>query len=429
MTLIDKLMEKTKRAVSPSSQLDAKDGAAAAAQSAPGASLAAASGSAYLPSPASSISAPAASSATSAAVPMSTDRPASTLAAPQTLSSSPSSTALSASSDPQADRRRRKCTLVDLDLRQTLGTGSFGRVHLVKHRPTGKYYAMKVLKKAEVVKHKQVEHTINEKSILEMIEHPFLVNLFSSFQDSCNLYMVMEYVSGGELFSYLRRSQAHPTNQRFSNNVAKFYAAEVCLAFEYLHSKDVIYRDLKPENLLLDSQGHIKITDFGFAKHVPDITWTLCGTPDYLAPEIIQSRGYGKAVDWYALGVLIFEMLAGYPPFYDEDHVKMYEKILQGKIKWPAHFDPAAKDLLKRLLTSDLTKRYGNLKAGSKDIKMHKWFTGLDWNKLFLRQIPPPYVPPNRGEGDTSNFDSYAEDPEPYGRVQVDPYAQLFKDF
>ncbi|ORZ30315.1 camp-dependent protein kinase [Catenaria anguillulae PL171] len=325
--------------------------------------------------------------------------------------------------DAQAERRRRKTTLAEVELRQTLGTGSFGRVHLVRLRSTGKYYAMKVLKKAEVVKHKQVEHTLNEKNILEQIDHPFLVSLHSSFQDSANLYMIMEYVTGGELFTYLRRSQ------RFSNNVAKFYAAEVVLAFEYLHSKDIIYRDLKPENLLLDAQGHVKITDFGFAKHVPDITWTLCGTPDYLAPEIIQSRGYGRAVDWYALGVLIFEMLAGYPPFYDEDHVRMYEKILQGKIKWPSHFDPAAKDLLKRLLTTDLTKRYGNLKGGSKDIKMHKWFAGLDWNKLYNRQIPPPYTPPNRGEGDTSNFDAYPEEAEPYGKVQPDPYAQLFKDF
>jgi protein kinase A len=186
---------------------------------------------------------------------------------------------------------------------------------------------------------------------------------------------------------------------------------------------------LKPENLLLDSKGNIKITDFGFGKYVPDITWTLCGTPDYLAPEIIQSKGYGKAVDWYALGVLIFEMLAGYPPFYDEDHFRLYEKILAGKVKFPAHFDPAAKDLLKRLLTSDLTKRYGNLKNGPADIKRHKWFANIDWKKLVKGQIPAPYIPPFRGDGDTGNFDQYPEDHEEYGKPGADPYRDKFKDF
>jgi len=316
-----------------------------------------------------------------------------------------------------------KLGLTDFVILQTLGTGSFGRVHLVKLRATGKFYAMKVLKKSEVVRLKQVEHTVNEKSILEQIDHPFLVHMQATFQDAHNLYMVLEYVVGGELFSYLRKSQ------RFPNHISKFYAAEVILAFEYLHSKDVIYRDLKPENLLLDENGHIKITDFGFAKHVPDITWTLCGTPDYLAPEIIQSKGYSKAVDWYALGVLIFEMLAGYPPFYDEDHFKLYEKIIAGKIKWPSHFDPAAKDLLKRLLTSDLSKRYGNLKGGSVDIKKHKWFAGVDWNKLNKCQIPAPYIPVVKGEGDTSNFDRYPEETEAYGQPGPDPYREKFVGF
>ncbi|CAG8604652.1 8198_t:CDS:2 [Funneliformis caledonium] len=316
-----------------------------------------------------------------------------------------------------------KFLLSDFTICRTLGTGSFGRVHLAQSKYNNKFYAMKVLKKSEVVRLKQVEHTNNEKHILEQVQHPFLVNLWGTFQDSTNLYMVMDYVVGGELFSILRKSQ------RFPDHVAKFYAAEVVLAFEYLHSKDIIYRDLKPENLLLDRNGHIKITDFGFAKYVPDITWTLCGTPDYLAPEIIQSKGYGKAVDWYSLGVLIFEMLAGYPPFYDEDHMRLYEKILSGRIKYPSSFDPIAKDLLKRLLTSDLSKRYGNLKAGSKDIKSHQWFKGIDWDKLIQRDVTAPYIPNFSGDGDTSNFDVYPEEREPYGKPSNDLYRDKFPSF
>lgn len=182
-----------------------------------------------------------------------------------------------------------------------------------------RFYAMKVLKKQQVVKMKQIEHTNDERRMLQKVKHAFLVTLWGTFQDSKNLYMVMDFVEGGELFSLLRKSQVsdidcftyhHQTyslseyvgsrrKKRFPNPVAKFYAAEVTLALDYLHSMHIIYRDLKPENLLLDRHGHLKITDFGFAKEVPDITWTLCGTPDYLAPEIVASKGYNKSVDWF----------------------------------------------------------------------------------------------------------------------------------
>ncbi|WWD03140.1 hypothetical protein V865_001187 [Kwoniella europaea PYCC6329] len=242
--------------------------------------------------------------------------------------------------------------------------------------------------------------------------HPFLVNLWGTFQDVNNLYMVMDFVAGGELFSLLRKSQ------RFPNSVAKFYAAEVALALDYLHSLDIIYRDLKPENLLLGADGHVKVTDFGFAKHVPDITWTLCGTPDYR---------YNKSVDWYALGVLIFEMLAGYPPFFTEDGnpMKLYEKV-----RYPSYFDPLAKELLKNLLVGDLTKRYGNLRAGSSDIFAHGWFAEVDWDKLYRREIPAPYVPKIEGEGDASQFDRYQEaDVSAYGKAGTGPYDHFFTDF
>ncbi|KAF9922171.1 cAMP-dependent protein kinase catalytic subunit [Linnemannia zychae] len=321
---------------------------------------------------------------------------------------------------PQQATTRRKFNLDDFRIHRTLGTGSFGRVHLVQSRFNSRFYAMKVLKKTEVVRLKQVEHTNNEKMILERVEHPFLINMWGTFQDVRNLYMVMDYVVGGELFSVLRKSQ------RFPEHVARFYTCEVLLALEYLHSHAVIYRDLKPENLLLDSMGHIKITDFGFAKHVPqNMTWTLCGTPDYLAPEIIQSKGYGKAVDWWSMGVLMFEMCAGFPPFFDEDHIKLYGKIMAGKVRYPPHFQPALKDLLKRLLTADLTKRYGNLRGGASDIKNHAWFEGVNWDMVYSRQIEAPYRPTIMGEGDASNFDDYPEDAEQYGVYPIGEQDEL----
>ncbi|RKO96285.1 hypothetical protein CXG81DRAFT_2381, partial [Caulochytrium protostelioides] len=291
---------------------------------------------------------------------------------------------------------------------RTLGTGSFGRVHLVQEKTTQTYYALKVLRKSELIRLRQVEHTINEKHILEAIEHPYLVSCRASFQDPAHIYLVMDFVRGGELFSYLRKCTRFPTH------IARFYTAQVVLAFEYLHSKDIIYRDLKPENLLLDERGNIRITDFGFAKVVTDITWTLCGTPDYLAPEIIQSKGYGRAVDWWALGILLYEMIAGHPPFFDDEPFKLYEKILACKLRFPAHFDPWAKDLVKRLLTPDLTKRYGNLAHGSLDIKNHRFFYGVNWETLLSGAITAPYVPELAGMADTRHFDLYPEDWEPY---------------
>jgi len=236
-----------------------------------------------------------------------------------------------------------KLTKKKFQVGETLGTGTFGRVRMVTYNyKKPMYYALKMLKKSEIIRLKQVEHIKSEKSILSQINHPFIVVLYASFQDENSLFMLMEYIIGGELFSQLRKVG------RFSNDTSRFYAAEIVLALEYLHSKNIVYRDLKPENLLIDKDGHMKITDFGFAKVVEDRTWTLCGTPEYLAPEIIQSKGHGKAVDWWALGILIYEMLAGYPPFYDENPFGIYQKILAGKIEFPRHFDPNAKDLVKK---------------------------------------------------------------------------------
>ena len=243
-------------------------------------------------------------------------------AAPAAAAAAAATTTTTTTTKPMPRVTKGKYQLADFAIQRTLGTGSFGRVHLVQSRHNQRFYAIKVLKKAQVVKMKQVEHTNDERRMLCVVKHPFLITLWGTFQDARNLYMVMDFVEGGELFSLLRKSQvrigraratrarARPSRpdepdwmgvQRFPNPVAKFYAAEVTLALDYLHSMNIVYRDLKPENLLLDRHGHLKITDFGFAKEVPDITWTLCGTPDYLAPEVVASKGYNRSVDWYII--------------------------------------------------------------------------------------------------------------------------------
>ncbi|RCH97932.1 camp-dependent protein kinase catalytic subunit [Rhizopus stolonifer] len=314
-------------------------------------------------------------------------------------------------------------SLNDFTLIRTLGTGSFGRVHLAQLKSNQGYYAIKALKKTDVVRLKQVEHTRNERAILSNIKYQFAVNLWNTFQDDSYLFMVMDYVPGGELFSFLRKST------KLEEDVAKFYAAEVLLVIAYLHSKDIIYRDLKPENILLDTQGHIKLTDFGFAKVVPDITWTLCGTPDYLAPEVIQSKGYGKTVDYWALGILIYEMLSGVAPFYDDNQFKLYEKIVACNPIYPEYFSDEVKDLLRHLLTPDLTSRYGNLKNGSQDVIQHPWFRNIDFEKMSRCEIKAPYIPDVKGAGDASNFDSYDEHGWHYGQPEPDPYRKYFTEF
>lgn len=317
--------------------------------------------------------------------------------------------------------------LSDFNFLRTLGVGSFGRVHLVQSVHNKHFYAIKVLRKSHVVKMKQVEHANNEHNVLSMVRHPFLVNLWGTFQDNSFLFMVMDFVPGGELFTLLRHSR------RFPAPVAKFYIAEVALAIDFLHQNDIIYRDLKPENILIGADGHLKLTDFGFAKHTQDMSWTLCGTPDYLAPEVISSRGYNKSVDWWSLGVLLFEMLAGYPPFYTEDgnSIKLYEKILAGEVRYPSFFETGAKDLLRSLLTADLSKRFGNLHRGSRDIFSHMWFAEIDWGCLYRKEIPAPYIPNISVEGDASQFERYPEnDISEYARTdEPDLYPGMFPDF
>ncbi|XP_031344035.1 cAMP-dependent protein kinase catalytic subunit alpha-like [Photinus pyralis] len=312
-------------------------------------------------------------------------------------------------------------TMANFETYRTLGTGSFGRVVLVKKIKTDNYFAIKILDKEKIVRLKQVQHTLSEKHILMSINYPFAITMNHSFKDNSYIYFVLPFINGGEMFSHLRRQR------KFDENLAKFYAAQVLLTLEYLHEMDLIYRDLKPENILIDPDGYIKVTDFGFCKMVKGRTWTLCGTPDYLAPEIILCKGYGQTADWWSFGVLMYEMSAGYPPFYAHDSMKIYEKIIGGKYKFPAHFSGELKDILRNTLQLDLTKRYGNLKGGTSDFKNHKWFKGINWLSLYQRKVQPPFVPITKNVGDTSNFDVYDEEPLQVAAKEL--YPTEFADF
>jgi serine/threonine protein kinase len=301
---------------------------------------------------------------------------------------------------PTQSPQNESISLHDFELVGQLGSGMFGRVQLVRHNATRRTYALKSMNKEAIVQLNQVTHVNSECVLLSTLRHPFAVELVSSFQDHENIYLVMEAVLGGEIFAHLRRMNS------FSEDIARFYAAEIVLVLEYLHSRAIVYRDLKPENILLAQDGHVKLIDFGFSKILDNNrTHTMCGTPDYLAPEIILGEGYGTEVDWWALGVLIYEMLAGYPPFYDENPFQIYENILKGKVHYPPTLTSAGKDLLRRLLQLDRSCRLGGSQRGGCELKEHAWFAGIDWQALLERRIRPPIIPTIQHDSDISNFD------------------------
>lgn len=294
--------------------------------------------------------------------------------------------------------------LDDFQLLKVLGKGSYGKVMLVKKAGGGEHtiFAMKMLRKDHIVKRNQVEHTRSERNVLEATNHPFIVTLHFAFQTPKKLYVVLEYCAGGELFFHL--SQAG----RFSQGRCRFYACEIGLAIDYLHKLNIIYRDLKPENLLLDADGHAKITDFGLSKEgIEDniSAKTVCGTPEYLAPEILRRQGHGKAVDWYSFGALIYEMLTGLPPFYTKDRDKLFERIKRGELSYPSYVTPEAKSLLQALIYRDPNKRLGGGPEGGEEVKVHAFFAGVDWGQVYERKITPPFKPSLSSDGDVKYFD------------------------
>ncbi|XP_050751644.1 cGMP-dependent protein kinase 2 [Gymnogyps californianus] len=293
----------------------------------------------------------------------------------------------------------------NLEVVTTLGVGGFGRVELVKVKNENTAFAMKCIKKKHIVDTKQQEHIYSEKKILEQICSPFIVKLYRTFKDSKYVYMLLEACLGGELWSLLRDRGS------FDEATTKFCVGCVTEAFDYLHHIGIIYRDLKPENLILDAEGYIKLVDFGFAKKIGSgqKTWTFCGTPEYVAPEVILSKGHDFSVDFWSLGILVYELLTGSPPFSGADQMMTYNLILKGieKLDFPKLITRRPEDLIRRLCRQNPTERLGNLRNGINDIKKHRWLSGFNWDGLKVRKLTSPLRRELSGPTDYSYFDSY----------------------
>ncbi|KAM8755333.1 serine/threonine-protein kinase Sgk2 isoform 1-T1 [Acanthopagrus schlegelii] len=290
----------------------------------------------------------------------------------------------------------------DFDFLAVIGKGTFGKVLLAKLKADNKFYAVKVLQKKVILKKKEQKNIMAERNVLlKSLKHPFLVRLHYSFQTPEKLYFVLDYVNGGELFFHLQRERC------FSEPRARFYTAEVASAIGYLHSLNIVYRDLKPENILLDSQGHVVLTDFGLCKEGVEpegTTSTFCGTPEYLAPEVLRKEPYDRTVDWWCLGAVLYEMIYSLPPFYSRDVGEMYDGILHKPLPLPPGKSEALTDLLVGLLQKDQHRRLGAI-ADFLEIKNHTFFSPINWDDLYHKRITPPYNPNVRGPADTQHID------------------------
>ena len=311
----------------------------------------------------------------------------------------------------------------DFEILKLIGKGTFGQVYQVVKRDTSRVYAMKVLSKKVIVQKKEVAHTVGERNILvrtALTESPFIVGLKFSFQTPTDLYLVTDYMSGGELFWHLQKEGKFPERR------AKFYIAELILALEHLHAHDIVYRDLKPENILLDANGHIALCDFGLSKanlSSNSTTNTFCGTTEYLAPEVLlDDSGYTKLVDFWSLGVLVFEMCCGWSPFYAEDTQQMYKNIAFGKVRFPKDtLSVEGRNFVKGLLNRNPDHRLGS-KRDALELKEHPFFADVDWEALLQKKITPPFTPVLSGEHDTTNFD------EEFTKAEVDAHGVVIKD-
>lgn len=297
-------------------------------------------------------------------------------------------------------RRAPKIDLSDLEVIRIVGVGNSGRVFAVTHRPTGMQYALKAMDKCKIKYKKQSQHIHNELQIISSVDHPFCTAFVQAYQDHSMLYILQEWMPGGELFHHMQRDDV------FDEDAARFYTACVVVALEYLHCRDILYRDLKPENLLMDRFGYIKLADFGFSKQMEpgQRTYTICGTPTYQAPEIINRVGTTAAADFWSLGVLIHEMLVGSTPF--EEEQAPFGRVTGNRIVLPKHLSDQAQNLIKRLLIRNPHDRLGS-SGGASAITNHAWFSGFDWTALRTRRMRAPIVPDLVNNADTSYFEHF----------------------
>ncbi|XP_051816002.1 cGMP-dependent protein kinase 2 isoform X2 [Acanthochromis polyacanthus] len=298
----------------------------------------------------------------------------------------------------------------ELEVIATLGMGGFGRVELVKLKDEDTTFALKCIKKKHIVDTRQQEHIYSEKNILQQTNSSFIIRLFRTFRDDKYVYMLLEVCLGGELWTVLRDMSY------FDEPTARFCVGCVLEAFDYLHTMGVVYRDLKPENLLLNAEGYVKMADFGFAKKIGlgKKTWTFCGTPEYVAPEVIMNKGHDFGADCWSLGILIFELLTGNPPFSGLDHIKIYTMVLHGieKVDFPKRIGKRPDELIRRLCKLNPVERLGNKKNGIIDIKKHKWFQGFNWEGLRCHKLLSPLRRQLKGPMDHSHFDIFPPDTE-----------------
>ena len=310
-----------------------------------------------------------------------------------------------------------KLSYQDFEPLKLIGTGSFGKVLLVKYNSNNNLYAMKVLNKSQIKLKKQEENTKNERDLMVKLNNPFILSIKFAFQDESKLYIVSEFLQGGDLFYHLHHSTINLTEE-----VAKFYIIELILGLEFLHQNNVIFRDLKPENILLDSEGHIRISDFGLSKILEnsrDKAYTLCGTLKYLAPEILKNKGYEKSVDWWSLGCIFYEMLMGHLPFKINGNV-IDPEVFEEKIKFNDNMNPLLVDLISQLLAINPKKRIGYGDSDAKKIKEHQYFIDVDWNKYLNKEIEPPFVPKLDGDMDLRYFDkSFTDEPVNSDRATI----------
>ena len=292
--------------------------------------------------------------------------------------------------------------LEDFKILKVIGRGSFGKVCLVEYLPTNEIFAMKSLKKDILIEEEQIESTLLEKEILQNIDHQFLCKLIFYFQTEDRIFFVMPFLSGGELFQHLKKFK------RFSEEMVRFYGAQIAIALQYLHDKKIIYRDLKPENILLDEKGYLCLVDFGMAKKLEynKKALSFCGTPEYLAPEIIKGEGYDENIDWWSLGIILYEMICGVPPFYDDNLDKIYYLIQNTEVSFPhnIYLSDDVKDIIFNLLKKDVKERLG-YSSGIVEIKNHSFFKGINFQDIENKKIEAPFIPKIDNSTDVQNFD------------------------